>query len=199
MKARPAIAALIAVAVLSLVACSAGGETRPDASSTTPAIEVDEAIATVDIRLPRTLIDQEGVLADEQIVDAAEQEGISAVIDGDAVVYTMTRAQQADMLAQMRASAQTAADGLVADETNSVTAVEIDEAMTSFKVHVDAERYGALESLLALGFYIQGALFQQFSGVGADDVDVVVDFVDEATGEVLNSGSYEDMRQRIQQ
>ncbi len=198
MKARPAIAALIAVAVLSLGACSAGGERGPDASSTTPAIEVEEAIATVDIRLPRTLIDQEGVLADEQIVDAAEQEGISAVIDGDAVVYTMTRAQQADMLAQMRASAQTAADGLIADETNSVTAVEFNEAMTSFKVHVDAERYGALESLLALGFYIQGALFQQFSGVGADDVDVVVEFVDDATEEVLDSGSYEDMRERVQ-
>ncbi|WHE35071.1 hypothetical protein [Microbacterium sp. BDGP8] len=198
MKARPAIAALIAVAVLSLGACSAGGERGPDASSTTPAIEVEEAIATVDIRLPRTLIDQEGVLADEQIVDAAEQEGISAVIDGDAVVYTMTRAQQADMLAQMRASAQTAADGLIADETNSVTAVEFNEAMTSFKVHVDAERYGALESLLALGFCIQGALFQQFSGVGADDVDVVVEFVDDATEEVLDSGSYEDMRERVQ-
>ena len=198
MRNRPALAAFVAVAVLSLGAWSASGEPRSDASSTGPAIEVEEAIATIDIRLPRTLIDQEGVLADEQIVDAAEQEGISAVIDGDAVVYTMTRAQQADMLAQMRASAQTAADGLIADETNSVTAVEFDEAMTSFKVHVDAERYGALESLLALGFYIQGALFQQFSGVGADDVDVVVDFVDDATGEILDSGSYEDMRERVQ-
>lgn len=99
----------------------------------------------------------------------------------------------------MRSSAQDAADDLVADETNAVTAVEFDDAMTSFTVSVDGARYGTLQSLLALGFYLQGALFQQFNGVSADDIDVVVNFVDDATGEVLDTGSYQEMRKNLQQ
>lgn len=203
MKNRSAILALVAATALALSGCSAVDSASPDResspeASSAPAIEVDEAIATVDVRIARTLIDQESALTDQQIIDAAADQGLQAAIDGDAVVYTMTRTQQADMLAQMRSSARDAADGLVADDTNSVTAVEFDDSMTSFKVRVDGERYGSLEGLLALGFYMQGALFQQFSGVGVDEIDVIVDFVDDATGEVLNSGSYQDMRERLQ-
>ncbi len=200
MNSRLVIASVVAAATLAFGGCTAGTAEKPaGASSSAPAIEVEEAVATVDVRLARSLLDQKNALTDEQIVGAAREKGITARVDGDTVIYTMTRAQQADMLAQMRSSAHAAADEMIADDTNSVTAVEFNDDMTLFKISVDKARYGALQSLLALGFYIQGAMFQQFNGVGADDIDVVVNFVDGATGEVLNTGSYQEMRKNLQQ
>ncbi|MDZ8275372.1 hypothetical protein R2Q81_05320 [Microbacterium aquimaris] len=199
-KIRGALAASIVGAALALSSCSGVGEDVASSSSASPAaIEVEEQLVTVDIRIARSLLDQSGSLTDEEIVAGASENGIAAVVDGDTVVYTMTKLQRDEMLAGMRSSAQDAADELITDETNSVTTVEFNDSMTAFQVSVDAARYGALESLLALGFYIQGALYQQFNGVGPDDVDVIVEFVDDATGEVLDTGSYQDMRDNLGQ
>lgn len=88
---------------------------------------------------------------------------------------------------------------LIADDTNSITAVEYDDAMTKFRVSVDAARYTQFESFYVLAFYMQGALYQQFSGVAPDDVDIAVEFVDQATGEVLDTGSYQEMRENFPQ
>lgn len=40
---------------------------------------------------------------------------------------------------------------------------------------------------------------EQRSDLDADVIDVVVDFVDDATGVVLNTGSYREMRKNLQQ
>lgn len=199
-KIRGAIVSLIACSMFVLGGCSAGGDVETDSSSASPAaIEVEEDLVTVDVRIARSLLDQGGSLSDEEIVAGAKEKGIAAVVEGDTVVYTMTKPQRDEMLAQMRSSAQDAADELIADDTNSVTGVEFNDAMTSVKVSVDAARYGALESLLALGFYIQGALYQQFNGVAPDDIDVIVEFVDDATGAVLDTGSYREMGENLGQ
>lgn len=195
-----ALGACIVGAALVLSGCSGGGEDAPSSNSASPAaIEVEEQLVTVDVRIARSLLDQSGSLTDAEIVAGASENRIAAVVDGDTVVYTMTKRQRDEMLASMRSSAQDAADELIADDTNSATAVEFNDSMTSFQVSVDAARYGALESLLALGFYIQGALYQQFNGVAPDDIDVIVEFVDDATGEVLDTGSYQDMRDNLGQ
>lgn len=198
MKIRGAIVSVIASAVFVLCGCTAGGDHAASSSSASPAaIEVEEELVTVDVRVARSLLDQDGSLTDDEIVTGAKEKGIAAVVEGDTVVYTMTKPQRDEMLAQMRSSAQDAADELVADDTNSVTAIEFNDSMTSFKVSVDAARYGALESLLAIGFYIQGGLYQQFNGIDPDDVDVIVEFVDDTTGEVLDTGSYREMREKL--
>ena len=185
MKIRGALAACIVAAVLLLSGCSGGGEDAASSRSASPAaIEVEEQLVTVDVRIARRLLDQSGSLTDEEIVAGASENGIAAVVDGDAVVYKMTKQQRDAMLAEMRSSAQDAADELIADETNSVTAVEFNDSMTSFQVSVDADRYGALES---------------FNGVAPDNIDVIVEFVDDATGEVLDTGSYQDMRDNLGQ
>ncbi len=191
-----AAAAVTVLTALSLVGCSAVPGPA-DGSATPPTIEVDEGLVTVDVTIARSLLDAQGTMSDDEIVSAAEEKGFSARVDGDTVTYTMTKAQRDDMLAQMRSSARDAADELAADATNSVTGVEFDEAMTSFRVSVDAQRFTPFEALLAVGFYVQGALYQQFVGVAAADADVTVEFVDDVTGDVLKSGSYQEMRANL--
>ncbi|UIP59618.1 hypothetical protein DSM26151_25300 [Agromyces marinus] len=166
--------------------------------STDGPIEVEENLATVDVRVARSLLDPEDSMSDEEIVSAAAENGMTAAVDGDAVVYTMTKSQRDEMLDELRSSAQDAVDGIVADDSNSITEVEVDDAMTAFTVSVDAERFSPLESLLVIGFYLQGALYQQFAGTPAGELDVVVEFVDDATGEVLESGSYQDWRKNLE-
>lgn len=199
-KIRGAVLCLIVSAAFALSGCAASGDDAANGPTGSPAaIEVEEELVTVDVRIARSLLDQNGSLTDQEIVAGAKEKGIAAAVEGDAVVYTMTKPQRDEMLAQMRSSAQDAADELIADNSNSVTAVEFNDSMTSFKVSVDTARYGALESLLALGFYVQGALYQQFNGVVPDDIDVIVEFVDDATGEILDTGSYQEMRENLGQ
>ena len=198
---RGAVASMFVCAVFVLGGCSGGGNggSAGGTTSTPGAIEVEEELLTVDLRIARSLLDPDGTLTDEDIVSAAGEKGIAAVVDEDAVTYTMTKPQRDQMLAEMRSSAQKAIDDMIADESNSITGVEVNDAMTAFRVSVDGARYSQLESLLALAFYIQGALYQQFDGVSQDEIDVTVQFVDDATETVLNTGSYQEMRKNLEQ
>lgn len=197
---RSAVVSVAVVAVLTLAGCAGGGAGSTGVSTSTPgAIQVDEGLVTVDLTIARSLLDPEGALSDDEIVTSASEKGITARVEGESVVYTMSKAQRDAMLAEARASAQKAVDELIADDTNSITAVEYDDAMTKFRVSVDAARYTQFESFYVLAFYMQGALYQQFSGVAPDDVDIAVEFVDQATGEVLDTGSYQEMRENFQQ
>lgn len=212
------LVSLIACAALVLGGCSADGggaatgttappsggsdtsATQPSGGTETPqAIEVEEGLATVEVRVARSMVDPTESLSDEELLAAPRENGVTAVIEGDTVVFTMTKSQRDRMLTEMRSSIQDAADELVDDGANSVTAIDLSSAMNSFRVSVDAAKYGPMDGLVALGFYIQGALYQQFNGVNPDDIDVVVDFVDDATGETLDSGSFREMTERLRE
>lgn len=200
MKIRHALISFTAAGALLLAGCAAVDDEATASPPATPAaVEVDEKLTTVDVRVAKSMLDPEGALSDDEIIASAKENGLSAVVEGDTVVYTMTKSQRDEMLAGMRSSARESADDLVADDANSVTAVDFDDEMTSFTVSVDPAKYSAMEGFLVLGFYMQGALLQQFQGISADDIDVTVDFVDDSTGEVLDSGSFQDMRKNLDQ
>ena len=64
--------------------------------------------------------------------------------------------------------------------------------MISPKLTFMSMRSSTRDSLYALTFYITGAYYQAFAGVANDDIDVVVNFVDNATKDVLDTASYKD-------
>lgn len=103
---------MVVCVVFVLGGCSAGVEGGPAGTTSAPgAVEVEEDLVTVDLRIQRSLLDPGGTLTDDEVVSAAREEGIDAVVDGDAVIYTMTKPQRDHMLAEMRAAAQNAVDG----------------------------------------------------------------------------------------
>ncbi|MPM72131.1 hypothetical protein SDC9_119104 [bioreactor metagenome] len=119
---------------------------------------------------------------------------MTAVVNPDgSVTYTMTRAQQKQMLDETKVNVQDSIAGFVNDPENSFTAVEVNDEMSQFTVKVDAARYSPLETLYGVVFYVSGGLYQQFAGVDSDAVDVTVEYVDDATGEVLDSGSLREL------
>lgn len=198
---RIAIASIFVFAVAIVGGCSGAQSDSPEAGNSPEpsAIKVEEQIFTVDVTFARSLLDPAGSLTDEEIIAGAAERGISAEVAEDEVTYTMTKPQRDAMLAQMRSSTQEAVDEMVADDSNSVTGIDFNNEMTSFVVSVDSARFTQFESLLALAFYLPGALYQQFAGVSAQELDVVVQFVDDATGEVLQTGSYQEMRKNLEQ
>ncbi|WP_455132379.1 hypothetical protein [Microbacterium aurum] len=73
-KIRGAIVSLIACSMFVLGGRSAGGDVATDSSSASPAaIEVEEDLVTVDVRIARSLLDQGGSLSDEEIVAGARR------------------------------------------------------------------------------------------------------------------------------
>lgn len=197
----PAALCLAAVVLLSS-GCGGSGAPRADSSATSgaPAVQVDEGLLSVDVTVQRSILDPNGEQTDEQIIQGAKDKGMSAVVNPDrTVTYTMSRKQQRELLDGMRASVLESTATMVDDAQNSFTAIEVSDDMTLFTVKVDKARYSELEVLYALGFYMGGGLYQQFSGVKGDEVDVKVQFVDDATGEVLDSGSLRDWLDRQSQ
>lgn len=136
---------MVLCAAFLLGSCSGGADGSEGGTNSTPgAIEVEEDLLTVDVRVARSLLDPNDTLTDEDIMANAGDKGMSAVVDGDAVIYTMTKPQRDQMLTGMRTSIQTSVDDLIADDSNSITGVEFDDAMTSFQVSVDGSRYSQL-------------------------------------------------------
>ena len=197
---RQVLLVLTLVAITAVLGACSGQAEQPggasaaglSSSASAPAVEVDEGLLSVDVAIRRSLIDPEGELTDEQIIQSAKDNGMAAVVNDDTVTYTMTRKQQQEMLDRMRASIQESTDELVNDASNSFTDIGFNDDLTAFTVEVDGQRYSVFESFYAVVLFVGGGLFQQFSGVEADDLDVEVQFVDNASGEVLESGSLRD-------
>lgn len=195
--------------VLGLALAGCGGPTKPATESAAPAsatvtsaspeapISVDEGLLTVDITVLRSLLDPDSEMTDEDIIQSAKDQGMTAVVNGDGTVtYTMSKAKQRELLESLRTStAQTNAE-LVNNPDTSITDIEMNDQLSSFTVKVDRARYSDWDSFYVLVFYVAGGIYQQFAGVPADQVDVIVQFVDGATGEVLNTGSYREWAQR---
>ena len=195
-KLRPIsrIATSLCIVAAIIFSTGCGSSPAPEAATSTTdseqPIQVDEGLLTVDVTITRPLLDPSGEDTDEEIVQAAKENGMRAAINPDgSVTYTMSRAQQREMLDRMRASVTESIADLVNDPENSLVAVDMNDDLTQFTVQVDAERYSLLDPFYAIVFYVAGGLYQQFDGVTADDLDVAVDFVDNATGELLDSGS----------
>jgi len=202
---RTAALATALLAASTLAGCAAAepqapADPEPSASvvEEVEEIEVDENLADVDITISRSLLDPDRSVKDADIIAGAVAQGYTARIEGDTVVFTMTKAQRDDTLTSLRDAGREAVDELIAKTDNSMTAVEHDDGLTHYTISVDASRYVPFEALYALAFYAQGAMYQQFAGVAEDDVDVIVEFVDDATGKVLHRGTYQEERDKLE-
>ena len=199
------------IAATALVGCGGAGNTAPTAAETpaasasgaaattasatpsAPAVEVDKGLLTVDITIRRDLMDPDGQLTDEQLLQNAAERDMKAVInDNGTITYTMTRNQQRQLLDGMMTSIKESNAELIAAADNPFVAIEHNNDLSSFTMKVDRARYNEFAVFYVLGFYVQGGLYQQFSGVPADEVDVHAEIVDAATGEVLHSSRYRD-------
>lgn len=186
------LAILLALSIcLSLCACGSGSADNTDNTGETGPMQVDKGLLTTNITLPASLFSD---MTEEEIHAAAAEAGYSDCrINADgSVTYTMTNAVYKEKLEEMKESCQQSAAEMLEGE-NAVASfkrIEYNDDFSKFDIYVDSEQFTMWDTFANFTFYISGVYYQLFSGKDMDDVDVTVQYIDDATGEVLESGSY---------
>jgi hypothetical protein len=214
------LAALMCCGALVLAGC-AGSDSSTEASSASPTsaassqapapsespsetttedleavgdIEVDNGLLSVTVTVPADLAegatqaDIDKAIADGEMLDGQ-------INDDGSVTYVMSSAQHDAILDGFRASV----DEIVVEEqkTNPGLYEEVtyNDEMTEFTVVVaDRQRYEQSMSMLGLGLVFGGSFYQIFYGVPEADRNVVIEYVDGATGDVFDTyNAREDM------
>ena len=159
-------------------------------------IGVDENLITVEVTMPAAFFEDE--TPEEIQANAKEQGVISCTINEDgSVTYKMTKAKRREMLNGFKK----AIDDTIQDFTSggenapsSYKSVSYNSKVTQFDVRVDRAAYenSFFDSLYVMSFYMLGGYYQIFDGVPEDQVNVIVNFIDDSTGEIIETGSYQD-------
>ncbi len=127
---------------------------------------------------------------DDQIAAAAaDQQYSNYKINEDRSVYVeVTKERQQEMLNETRAEAERYFGARVGSEMNpKLTGVEINGDMTQFDLYFDGTELSAIDSYLALDCYLLGETFQTVNGVESEDYNVVVNYIDVNTNQVIES------------
>ena len=188
---RKVLSFLLACALmLSLAACGGSSNQNSDTGNSS-AVKVDESLFNVDVTLAASFFDD---MTEDEIKEKAKENGyLSCKINEDgSVTYTMTKKKHTEMLNQLKDNLDELISGYLNGDNKVSSFVDIqhNEDFSEVNIYVDSSQYTSWDSLYAMSFYIAGAYYQAYSGVSADDVDVVVNFVDDSTQEILNTASY---------
>ena len=189
---KKVIAIILAlVMVMGLVACGESAQQTDQNQSDGP--KVDEGLLNVEVTLPASFFED---MTAEEIQAEAEEEGYSKCVinDDGSVTYTMTKAKRQEMLDGFKQSIDETIEEMIhgEDAMESFQSIEYNDNLSEVTVYVDPATYTSLDAFSALAFFFMGAYYQVFSGTDPDTVDVVVNFVDNETGETKETMSYRD-------
>jgi hypothetical protein len=188
---------------LLLTACGSEGKeasTNNNAVSETPSatesssekdsevISADKGIFSVDVTVPASLF--EGASEDE-ILAAAKEAGFEKVNFNEAgsVIYTMDKAKHKEYLEDLKQGVDELITEILNDKETYPSFSEIlyNENLTEFTILCDKNKYGIFDSFVSLAFYIHGNIYQAFNGVDSDSLRTVVLFVDQDTGDIIET------------
>lgn len=178
---------LIFLTVFSFTAC--GGSS--DGDGTEGVLHTEEGVSYVEVTLDGSFFD--GMTAEDIFSDADEQGYAGCRInDDDSVTYTMTEEKRQDVLDHYKAGADEVIGQLFEGEGKVETFIAIDYKVdySEINIFVDASNYSDEDAEEVRDFYEYGVYYQAFSGIDWDEIDVVVNFIDDSNGDVLNTVSY---------
>ncbi len=158
-------------------------------------IEVDEGLFSTEVTLPLSLFtfgqDESATPPSQEELQASlDEEGrnIQATVnENGTVTYRMSRSEynkfKADLKASIDESIQTALD----EEANIYKSVTYDNDLREFEVTVDRKALESAFSFFGFGLLVTAGFYQAFTGVQEGDRFVLINYVDEKTGEVFDT------------
>ena len=160
------------------------------ASTTEGGIDVDKGLLNVEITIPAETAEYYGFnFESQEEADAyAKEQGFKSATLGDdgSVTIVMSRSQHKKTMEGLSKTIDEALQEMIGSEDYpNITAVEHNDNYTSFTVTTKSEELGFNESFSVLAFYIYGGMYNSFNGTPADNIHV--DFINEASGEVIDS------------
>lgn len=188
------------IMIFSLVACGKNEapiesniEITEDEHEDSGPIEVDEKLFNVDVTMPATFFED---MSEEAIKTAAEENGFAnCLINADgSVTYTMSKAKHKEMLDELKISFEDTIDSLINGEEQVASFVDIkyNDDFSKIDIFVNKALYSSWDSFYVLTFYLAGAYYQSFAGIDADKIDIIVNFIDNATQEIFETASYKE-------
>ena len=166
------------------------------ASTTEGGIDVDKGLLNVEITIPAETAEYYGFnFESQEEADAyAKEQGFKSATLGEdgSVTIVMSRSQHKKTMEGLSKTIDEALQEMIGSEDYpNITAVEHNDNYTSFTVTTKSEELGFNESFSVLSFYIYGGMYNSFNGTPADNIHV--DFINEASGEVIDSFDSENM------
>ncbi len=154
-------------------------------------IEVDENIFTVELTIPADFV---GETTQEELDNSVEEKGYkSATLNDDgSVTYVMSKSQHEELLKGIAESIDKSMEEMVGSEDYpNYTSVTANKDYTSFTIVTTSEELNMAESFSIIAFYMFGGMYGAFAGEPPENVHV--EFVNEATGEVISSSDSSEM------
>ena len=166
------------------------------ASTGDSGIDVDKGLLNVEITIPAETAEYYGFSFESQEeADAyAKEQGFKSVTLGEdgSVTIVMSKSQHKKTMEGLRTTIdETLQEMIGSEDYPNITAVEHNDNYTSFTVTTKSEELSFNETFSTFAFYIYGGMYNSFNGTPADNIHV--DFINEASGEVIDSFDSENM------
>lgn len=186
---------LAVVMLLSFTACT-GEKTEKETGATENAesqspVNAEENLLTVTVNLAASLF--EGKTEDEIKADAKENGISKCVINKDgSVTYTMSKSKHKELLKDLEEGIEESCESFINGENkvDSFLEIKTNDDFSEFNIVIDSDKYTMMDSMNAMSFYILGIYYQCFAGGNFDEVDVVLNFIDSDTQEIISTSSY---------
>lgn len=186
--------------MLALCACGAepsgGGQTAQSTSSedggAAGGVTVETKLFNVTLTIP-TEFTGEG-MTQEECDRIAEENGYQSVTlnEDGSVTYVVTKAQHKEMMREISDSIEESLNEMVGSaEYPNVVSIEKNSDYTQYTVTTKSETLDLTESFMTLGLYLFSGMYHAFNGTTIDNV--TVQFVNEASGEVIETANSSDV------
>lgn len=172
-------------------------------SESSPDTLAEEKLLSVEVTIPAVFYEEDGEeMTQEKVDQTVSDNGFkSGVLNSDgSVTFSMSKSQHAEFLQSLKDATEETAAGFVDgdDRIESFTKITFNGDLSEFKIYVDSATYTDFDSISALAFYFAGQYYQLFSGVPFENTEVIIDFIDKDTNEVITTGSLSQFRENIQ-
>ncbi len=154
---------------------------------------IEKGLFDVTLNVPAEYID-EGITQEQLDRTVKEEKELkSATLNNDgSVTYVMSKSQHKKMMEEIKENLDNSLSEMVGNEEYpNFVAIEPNKDYTKFVVTIKSEEVGIVESFSVLAFYIYGGTYNAFNGTPAENI--CVQFVNEATGEVMQEANSKDM------
>lgn len=187
------------VLVLPMVACESSSKTpttvqeqrNEDIVETeSGGIEVEKNVFSVELTIPADYV---GKTTQDELNTISEEKGYKSITlnDDGTVTYVMTKNQHKELISELTTEINNGIDELLSSEDYRFTSVKTNDDFTNFEITITSTELSISESFSIFAFYMYGAMYNAFNGTPVDNVHI--DFINESTGEIIDSCNSSDM------
>ncbi len=155
-------------------------------------VEVDKGLFDVEFTVPKDFV---GDTTQEKCDEIAKEKGYHSMKlnEDGSVTYQVSRSQHKEMMQETKDSIDKSLSEMCGPDSEYPNFVEIkpNDDYTSFTVITKSDKLNLTEGVSVLGLYMYGGMYNIFNGTEVDNIHV--DFVNEASGEVIDTADSKDM------